>query len=326
MKNVVITGTEFFWGKRLLQNLIIDDCIQSILALDTKRPNIQSEKLTSARMSYKPPFHFEWADSLERSKADTLFLCPFSVDYCYHDNHASHLSGVQNSLRILRKALELQIPNIVVLSSFLIYGARWENPAYIIEDHLLLGDRNYQHIRGLIELEEACLAAIASSPSRSNITILRIVNAMGPNVQNSLSRYLDYPIIPTCLGFDPPLQLIYEDDVINAMIWAANHPKTGAFNIAADGYLTLKEICAMLNKQTVPIFHGLMRIAGSGLWKSRLSEFSPAFLSMLRYRLILDLTRSREVLKFQPEWHIRNVVMSNSSSLSPCAALPKSLS
>jgi len=310
MKNVVITGTEFFWGKRLLRSLITDTQIQSILALDTKSPDIQNDRLSSARLSYKPPFHYEWADKLEQSKADTLFLCPFTVDYCYHDNHASHLSGVQNSLRILRKALEIQIPTIVVLSSFLVYGARWENPAFITEDHLLLGDRNYQHIRGLIELEEACLAAIASSPSRSTITILRIVNALGPGTQNSLSRYLEYPVIPTYLGFDPPFQLIYEGDVIDAMIWAAKHPKTGAFNIAADGYLTLKEICALLHKQTVPIFHGVMSVIGSGLWKSKLSEFSPAFLSMLRYRLILDLTRSKSILQFRPKWHIRNVVMS----------------
>jgi UDP-glucose 4-epimerase len=310
MKNVVITGTEFFWGKHLLKSLISDAQIQSILALDTKHTDVQSDRLTSARLSHKPPFHFEWADALERSNADTLFLCPFTVDYCYHDNHASHLSGVQNSLRILRKALEIQIPTIVVLSSFLVYGARWENPAFITEDHLLLGDRNYQHIRGLIELEEACLAAIASAPPRSTITILRIVNAMGPHIENSLSRYLEYPVIPTFLGFDPPFQLIYEDDVIDAMIWAAKYPKTGAFNIAADGYLSLKEMCAMIQKYTVPVFHGLANIIGSGLWKSKLSEFSPAFLSMLRYRLILDLTRSKTILNFTPKWHIRNVIMS----------------
>jgi len=97
MKNVVITGTEFFWGKRLLRSLISDPQVQSILALDTKKPDIQSDRLSSARLSFKPPFHFEWADALERSNADTLFLCPFTVDYCYHDNHDSHLSGVQNS-------------------------------------------------------------------------------------------------------------------------------------------------------------------------------------------------------------------------------------
>ena len=310
MKNVVITGTEFFWGKRLLRSLMTHSHIQSILALDTKRPDIQCDRLSSARLSYKPPFHFEWADALERSNADTLFLCPLTVDYCYHDNHASHLSGVQNSLRILRKALEIQIPTIVVLSSFLIYGARWENPAFITEDHLLLGDRDSQHIRGLIELEEACLAAIASSPSRSTITILRIVNAMGPDVQNSLTRYLKKAVIPTFLGFAPPMQLIYEKDVIDAMIWAAQHPKTGAFNIAADGYLTFKEMCEILNKPTIPVFHGIMQSLGSGLWKSRLSDFSPAFLSMLKYRLIVDVTRSKTILNFQPKWHIRNVVMS----------------
>jgi len=314
MENIVITGTEYFWGKRLLKELLTDPRIQSILALDIKKPDIHSERLTSARLSFKPPFHFEWAEALKESQADTLFLCPFTVDYCYHDNHATHLSGVQNSLRIFRKALEFEIPKIVVLSSFLAYGARWENPAFITEDHLLLGDRHYQHIRGLIELEEACLAAIASAPSRSIITILRIVNAMGPNVYNSLSRYLDYPVIPTFLGFDPPMQLIHENDVINALIWAACHPQTGPFNIAADGFLSFNEICSMLNKPTVPVFHGLMNVFGSGMWKMRLSEFSPAFLAMLRYRLVLDLTRAKNTLNFQPQKHIQDVVMSIDAS------------
>ena len=309
MKNVVVTGTEFFWGKQMLRSLIQDKSVQSILSLDVKKPNINSPRLTSARLSYKPPFHFEWADALERSDADTLFLCPFSIDHCYHDSHSSHLSGVQNSLRIFRKALELEIPTIVVLSSFLIYGARWENPAYITEDHLLLGDRNYQHIRGLIELEEACMAAIASSPKNSTITILRIVNTLGPNIKNSLSNYLSLPVIPTYLGFDPPFQLIHEEDVIHAMIWAALHPKTGPFNVASTGYLTLKEICHLLEKQTIPILHGLLDILGAGLWKSSLSEFSPAFLAMLRYRLILDLNLSVNVLNFQPQWDVENIVL-----------------
>jgi len=316
MKNVVVTGTEFFWGKQMLRALIKDKSVESILSLDVKKTNIKSNRLKFARLSYKPPFHFEWAEALEKSGADTLFLCPFTVDYCYHDNHRSHLSGVQNSLRIFRKALEIEIPKIVVLSSFLIYGARWENPAYITEDHLLLGDRNYQHIRGFIELEEACLAAIASLPSNTSITILRPVNVLGPNIQNTFAHYLSLPIIPTYLGFDPPFQLIHEEDVINAMIWAAINPKTGPFNIASKGYLSLKEICHLLDKKTVPIFHGLLDIMGTGFWKSRISDFSPAFLAMLRYRLILDLKLSINVLKFQPEWDANKIIIDFKSRIS----------
>ncbi|MBF0452736.1 MAG: NAD-dependent epimerase/dehydratase family protein, partial [Candidatus Magnetomorum sp.] len=289
MKNVVVTGTNFFWGKKLIRKLLQDKKIQSILTLDEQKPKIKSHRLTSARLSYKPPFHFEWSDALDRSNADTLFLCPFSIDACYHDNHSSHLSGVQNSLRIFRKALELKVPTIVVLSSFLVYGARWENPAFITEDHLLLGDRNYQHIRGLIELEEACLAAVASDPLHSKITLLRPVNILGSGIENSLSHYLRLPVIPTFLGFDPPFQLIHEDDVVNAMIWSGQHPQTGPFNIASMGFLTLKGMCSLLDKKNVPFFHGLLNLVGTGLWKSKLSEFSPAFLAMLRYRLILDL-------------------------------------
>jgi UDP-glucose 4-epimerase len=309
MKNVVITGTQYLWGDRLLRKLSTDQSVQSILALDVQKPNIKSPRLKSARLSYKPPFHYEWSDALERSKADTLFLCPFSIDNCYHDDHGSLLSGVQNSLRIFRKALTLRIPKIIVLSSFLVYGARWDNPAFISETHLLLGDRQYQHIRSFIELEEACLAAIASNPSHSTITILRPVNALGSDIENSLSNYLSLPIIPTLLGFDPPFQLIHVNDVINAIIWTARNPQPGPFNIASNGFLTLKQMISLLDKKSIPVFHGLMNKWGNSLWKSGHSEFSPAFLAMLKYRLILDLMRSSTILKFRPEWNIEGVIL-----------------
>jgi len=309
MKNVVVTGTNYFWGKKLLRELLKDQTIQSILALDVQKPGINSPRLTSARLSYKPPFHYEWSEALDHSNADTLFLCPFSIDNCYHDDHTRLLSGVQNSLRIFRKALENKISKIIVLSSFLVYGARWENPAFITEDHLLLGDRHFQHIRGFIELEEACLAAMASNPTHTKITLLRPVNVLGPDIDNSLCNYLSLPAIPTHLGFDPPFQLIHEADVINAMIWSAQNPQVGPFNIASKGYLTLKQMAHILEKRTIPIFHGLLDLLGTGLWNVKVSEFSPAFLDMLRYRLILDLTRSTTLLKFRPQWNIEGVLL-----------------
>ena len=306
---IAITGTEYYWGKRMLNNLLNNDEIDEIIALDIKSPKIQSKKLKSAKLTFKPPFNFEWLKELENFSPDILLLCPFSFDYCYHDDQRRHLAGVQNSLRVFREALKQNIPKIIVLSSCLAYGARYSNPVYIHEDDLLLGDRRYEHIRSIIELEESCLAAIATGPEKS-IIILRPALVLGPTIDNSMTRFFKLPVIPYQFGFDPVMQFIHEDDVVRAIIHAIKNDANGPFNIACNDFITFSQLCTIIGKKRVPLFHIAVDLLSSRLWRYRLSQFSPAFMNLIKYRVVMDISKSKELLNFQAEYSVKETILS----------------
>ena len=322
---IALTGTEYFWGNKMLMALIQDQSIETILCLDIKEPKLLSQtqqnetisqKVSFAPMTYKRPFHYLWANALEKIKPDVLLLCPFSVEYCYQDNYQAHLTGAENSLRVLRKALEIKIPRIIVLSSCLAYGAHWSNPVYIKEDQLLLGDRKYQHIRGIIEIENACHSAIATNPQFSSIAILRHALTLGPTIDNTLTRFLRKPVLPVYLGFDPVIQLIHENDVVKAMMHAIHtHEATGAFNIGTETYLSLREMYDMLGKIKIPILHPLVNLSADILWRLQLTQFSPAFMEMLKYRVVMDTNRSKTILGFHPTYSIIDTLLDFKSKI-----------
>ena len=113
------------------------------------------------------------------------------------------------------------------------------------------------------------------------------------------------------------MQLIHEDDVLNAIVHAvqSNHP--GAFNIAAEDLLPLSKITGLAQKIRLPVFHlfaywGYGLIGGSGL---RLSRHIPIELDYIRYRWIGDLKKMQHVFKFEPtftaEEALREFAVSN---------------
>ena len=59
------------------------------------------------------------------------------------------------------------------------------------------------------------------------VTTLRFANCLGPGIETPLSAYFELPVIPTVLGFDPRLQFVHEDDLLDALRHAHGHRPPG---------------------------------------------------------------------------------------------------
>src|SRR5438477_615610 len=73
--------------------------------------------------------------------------------------------------------------------------------------------------RHLLEAEAHLAAARARHPELAT-AVLRFAPILGPSAESRLSAYLRPAVVPTALGFDPRIQLIHEDDVIEAVAHA----------------------------------------------------------------------------------------------------------
>lgn len=171
------------------------------------------------------------------------------------------------------------------------------------ETRTLASQTGRSRLRDLLEVEAFCNGFRGQSPGLC-LTVLRFPSIVGPRVDTPMTRFLSSQLTPTLLGFDPLMQVIHEDDVVEALAHAVVHDAPGVFNVAAEGVLPLSKLMALAGKFAPPIFH-LAAYWGNPLLASigvPLARLWPLPLDYLRYPWVADLTRMRQVLDFRPRY------------------------
>ena len=78
-------------------------------------------------------------------------------------------------------------------------------------------------------------------------------------------QYLSLPVVPTFAGFDPRLQLLHEDDAVEAIVRATIGRHPGVFNISGDGVVLLSQAIGVMGGSPAPV------LPPYGRWLSRLA-------------------------------------------------------
>lgn len=137
------------------------------------------------------------------------------------------------------------------------------------------------------------------------VTVLRFAHILGPAAESPLAEYFSLPVLPTVLGYDPRLQFVHDDDVIEVLRLAAGEPRAGTltagtFNIAGDGVLLLSQCARRLGRPTVPMLMPAIRW-GSGVLRSvGVTDFSAEQLRLLTHGRVVRTEHARDVLGFTP--------------------------
>lgn len=135
--------------------------------------------------------------------------------------------------------------------------------------------------------------------------VLRFANILGPFADSALAEYFSIPVMPTVLGYDPRLQFVHEDDVLEVLGLAAREPRrgtlnSGTFNIAGDGVLLLSQCSRRLGRPTLPLLLPALNWVGAALRAVGASDFSPEQIRLLTHGRVVETTQMREVLGFEP--------------------------
>jgi UDP-glucose 4-epimerase len=136
---------------------------------------------------------------------------------------------------------------------------------------------------------------------KTEVTILRLGNRIGFRDFGPLSRYFSLPAVPRFLGYDPRLQLLHEEDAIEALYRAAVAGHPGVYNVAAPGVVLLSQAIELAGKRQLPVLPPAAR------WLSRLALRAaagfdlPAHLAdVLSSGLVVDCTRVRDEFGWLP--------------------------
>ena len=152
---------------------------------------------------------------------------------------AMHDINVIGSLQLLSACGQSpSIRAIVIRGSAGIYGAEPHAPQFFGEEMTRMFPLRSRFQRDVAEIENYFETYSRRHPEVT-CTMLRYQPAIGPSLATQITRYLSQPACPTYLGFDPRIQLVHEDDALDALVAAIRRPVRGAVNVAARGTIGL---------------------------------------------------------------------------------------
>jgi len=308
MMSVLVTGASTPIGERLVRQLLGDTRVKHVLGVGHQSAEVGLPFGNSKRFTYQQ------VDLRSARKVrDLLFglAKDLRVDVVVHlsQHRSAHDSGdsvrrinVESTRSILELADRHPTIRRVVLRSFAeVYQVGLELPVLVTEDHPLnLGRSAPQYVRDRVEADLTACAQMGLIDAE--IVVLRTAEALAPGTGSQLYHFLDSPFCLRPAGFDPMLNVASVDDIVQAVTLATLGSGEGVFNIPGADTLPLSECVRKWGTPCLPLPGELIRpmyrfwhlASGSG-FRYGLNR------KRMHYGLVLDGTRAKETLGYEPK-------------------------
>ncbi|WP_159771256.1 NAD-dependent epimerase/dehydratase family protein [Streptomyces sp. HM190] len=301
-KVVLVTGVARQLGGRFVRRIQRDPDVDRVIAVD----------------AVPPEHHLGGADFVQadiRHPAIARVLAEHNVDTVVHlDVTGTPLgSGGRTTLKETNVIGTMQllgacqksplIKRLVVKSSTNVYGSAPRDPAVFTETMPPKSLPSGGFAKDTVEVEGYVRGFARRRPDVA-VCVLRFANILGPSADSPLASYFSLPVLPTVLGYDPRLQFVHEDDVIEVLRIASHEPargtlNSGTFNIAGDGVLLLSQCARRLGRPTVPLLMPAVAWVGSMVRTLGVTDFSPEQLRLLTHGRVVSTNQMRETLGYR---------------------------
>lgn len=295
-KVVLVTGVAGYWGGRVAA-LLLAEPGWHVLGIDPHIPDEMPAEIDFIQADVRNPLLAELCRT-EQVEA----VCHLDFVETARMSEAIFDVNVMGTMKLLGACAEAGVGKVVLKSSTAVYGAHPTNPAFLTENHPLRGSRKVGDVNYLVEIEAFCNGFRRQAPNVA-LTILRFASVLGPTADTPLTRLLRGPVAPVLLGFDPLVQLIHEDDVVEALAHAVLNDIPGVFNVAAEGLMPLTRLLALTGVVPLPLAHPLAYRGADLLRAGRVNPdpYLPFDPDYLRYRWVADTRQMGETLGFYPQ-------------------------
>jgi UDP-glucose 4-epimerase len=299
-RRVLITGVGSYLGTLLAARLERDPEVEAVVGLDTRAPRQPLTRTELIEADIRDP---DMAPLIARAEVDTVV----------HNSivrqpgpgmsaRAMHDINVIGSLQLLAACGHAPtIRTIVIRGSAGIYGAEPHAPQFFGEEMTRLFPLRTRFQRDVAEIENYFETYSRRHPDVT-CTMLRYQPAIGPSLATQITRYLSQPVCPTYLGFDPRIQLVHEDDALDALVAAIKRPVRGAVNVAARGTIGLARMIRTARRPQLPIAGPLFGPLTSAGRRLGLDAYSDDFRRLLRYGRGVDIARLESEVGHRPRY------------------------
>jgi UDP-glucose 4-epimerase len=270
----LVTGVSRPLGVRVAARLAEDPAITRVIGMDAAvpRPGLclpSGIEVVRARIG-----HPLVARILDQAGVDTV------VHAAGNATEAAELAVSCDHARTLTR--------VVAVSSTDVYGAAPRDPAVFTEHFGPAAEVRRGPGRLAAEVERA-MRGLARRHPEIAVTTMRLAATVGPGADSWLTRYLAPPVVPVPFGFDARLQVVHEDDVVEALVRILRSRVSGPVNVAGPGVVTLGQALRITRRLRLPL--------------PVLPLVMPrSFAPVVRFGRVVDVTRLTREVGYQPRY------------------------
>ncbi|MGW0040375.1 SDR family oxidoreductase [Rhodococcus sp. NPDC003348] len=298
---VTVTGGSGFLGRSVVRGL--RDAGAQVISVDLRPPAEQLDGVVYRTADVCDPASLT-ATLTEHPSTAVVHLASIVNPGRSTTREQEYRVDVDGSRNVLEACVAHGVRRIVVSSSGAAYGYHADNPPWITEVTPLRGNDSFAYSRHK-RLVEEMLAEYRRDHPHLEQTVFRIGTILGADVDNQITALFDKKRLLKIRGSDSPFVFVWDEDVSAAMVQAVTGTRTGIFNVAGDGAMTIDEIAETLGKPTLAVPAAAVR-AGLAVGNALgLTVHGPEQTKFLQYRPVLKNDRLKCVFGYTPRYTTR---------------------
>ena len=312
---VAMTGPTGEIGISAVHALEQDPAVGRILGMARRpstRPSTAGARPSTARATSSTAMR--WTTLV--GDADVVVHLAYLIMGSREESRRINLTGTRNVFEATVAAARPE--RLVYTSSVAAYGYHSDNPVPLTEDVPTRGSDEHYYSAQKAECE-AVLHDVTDG-TELEVYVLRPCIVAGPKATalgDSMPWRRVADVLPAALrgavekvqGLLPlmpdpgmPLQLVHHDDVASAIALAATGAgEPGAYNLAADGEISLADVAEATGTKSVRIPQPVAAAASAVLARLPMVPAGAEWIHVARNSVVMDTTRAKDILGWRPQ-------------------------
>lgn len=318
-RTILVTGSEGYLASQLIDRLLADEEVDRVIGVDIRE--------SSGRAATEPRYTYIRASVTDPALRGRLSgesigtvvhtAWTFNPTHDVASQDAVDIAGTQNILNIVE---EKRIPHFFYLGSTTCYGPLPVNPSSAPflsesdwEEHScdrMTADYRYSRNKAIVDL---MVQEFGLTHPGTIVGWIRGAIVIGPKTRNVVSYVAESPFtfglfMFRVRGYDPPMQYVSEQDMLEVLFRSTMERWPGPVNVAGQGTVRYSEVIGILGRREVVLPSGMLYPVVRLLWELRIFKFPPSLLDLIRYPWVADISRLQNEFGFTPKYTSREAL------------------
>ncbi|MFD1738037.1 SDR family oxidoreductase [Bacillus salitolerans] len=308
--NVLITGASGYLGTHLLKRLVElnqnEGSTWNIVAADIREPRIKDSSIQFVNLDVRSP---QINELMKQYHIETVVHLASIVTPGKKSNREFEYSvDVIGTENVVKACVENHVKRIVLTSSGAAYGYHPDNAEWIKEDHPIRGNEEFSYSYHKRLVEELLSKFRTNHPELEQV-IFRVGTILGDTTNNQITSLFEKKMLIGISGSQSPFVFIWDQDVVECLIRGITGTKTGIFNVAGDGVVTIDEASSILGKRVLWLPAWFLKAILFILKRLSLTQYGEEQVNFLRYRPVLDNHKLKESFGYTPQQTSKEVFL-----------------
>ena len=200
---------------------------------------------------------------------------------------------VGGTRRVVDACATAGVRHLTVTSSGAAYGYHPRNDGHLLtEDESTPGSPEFAYSRHKAAVERVVERSRRLHPSLG-ILLLRPGTIIGAGTDNQITALFTGRVLLTLRESDGPFVFVWDEDVAEVVVEGVLHRRTGTYNVAGDGVMTMRDIAAVEGARLVRVPAAALRRVLAVTSRLGVGRYGPEQVRFLLHRPVLDNTRLR---------------------------------